>query len=302
MAKNDNKTEKLLMRKYVFEGKMLKLRVDTVLSPDGRRSTREIIERSDCVAVIAVDADDNVLLVNQYRTPLSKQLLEVPAGGIEKGENAEKAVTREMQEETGFRPAKVIRLCGGYLSPGYSSEYCSIYLAMGLTHDPLSADDTASIELVKMPVGQVLDAIATGKIQDSKSIAGLLYYLEWKKNNLSNTVQEFNEPKPEGGDVLKKEWTNYRELPFPHNPKDARLADLFADLVLEDGEIAGIVTQFLQGKKVDKNRVYINEELNKKLQAFEPADDSGQIARRELIEYKSRLDKLIQLVLAQYDK
>lgn len=183
MAKTDGKTEKLLMRKYVFEGRLIKLRVDTVVGPDGHRSTREVVERPDCVAVVAIDAEDNVLLVNQFRTPLWKNLLEIPAGGIEKGELAEKAVIREMQEETGFKPAKVVRLCGGYLSPGYSSEYCSFYLATDLTHDPLYDDDTPGIELVKIPAGQIMEAITSGRIQDGKSIAGLLYYLEWKKNN-----------------------------------------------------------------------------------------------------------------------
>ena len=81
--------EKLLMRKYVFEGRALKVRVDTVLTADGRRSTREIVEHGDCVGIVAVDNENNVLLVNQYRSPLGKNLLEIPAGGIDKGEDAD---------------------------------------------------------------------------------------------------------------------------------------------------------------------------------------------------------------------
>ena len=299
--KGEAKTEKLLMRKYIFEGKLLKIRVDTVLGPDGHRTTREIVERNDCIAVVAIEAENNVLLVNQFRTPLWKNLLEIPAGGIEKGEDSEKAVIREMQEETGFKPGKAVRLCGGYLSPGYSNEYCSIYLATELTHAPLRAEDTAGIELVKMSVGDIMGAITSGKIQDSKSIAGLLYYLEYQKNNsLSNTV-DFNEAPPDAKDALKKEWDEFQALPFPEGPKDETLTDLFADLVLEDGEIAGIVTSFLQDKKVDKKRIYINEELNKKLQSYEPTDDTLQISKRELIERKERQDRLIKLVLELYD-
>jgi ADP-ribose pyrophosphatase len=179
--KGEAKPEKLLMRKYVFEGRALKTRVDTVLTGEGRRSTREVIERSNCVAVVAVDAEDNILLVNQFRTPAWKNLLEIPAGGIEPGEDVENTVIREMQEETGFRPAKVARLCGGYLSPGYANEFCFIYLATDLTSDPLRAEDTAGIELVKIPAALIMDAITSGRIQDVKSIAGLMYYLEWRK-------------------------------------------------------------------------------------------------------------------------
>ncbi len=173
--------EKLLMRKYVFEGRAMKLRVDTVLTADGRRSTREVVERNDCIAVVAMDAEDNILLVNQYRMPLAKNLLEIPAGGIEKGESTEETVIREMQEETGFKPGKVVRLCGFYLSPGFSSEYLHLYLATDLTPAPLEAEDTAGIELVRVPAAQIPELIESGRIQDGKSIAGLMYYLEYKK-------------------------------------------------------------------------------------------------------------------------
>src|SRR4030043_22349 len=97
--KTGRKVEKLLRRQYIFEGRALKLRIDTVLTADGHHSTREIIERNDCIAVVAINADDNVLLVNQYRTPLAKNLLEIPAGGIDKGEGAGAGVLRGKQGE-----------------------------------------------------------------------------------------------------------------------------------------------------------------------------------------------------------
>ncbi len=300
--KGDAKAEKLLMRKYVFEGKLLKVRVDTVLGPDGRRTTREIVERNECIAVVAIDADNNVLLVNQFRTPLWKNLLEIPAGGIEPGEDAEKAVIREMQEETGFKPAKVVRLCGGYLSPGYSSEYCSIYLAADLAHAPLRAEDTAGIELIKMPVEAVLTAITSGRIQDSKSIAGLLYYFEYQKNNPVSVIPVFTETSLITRDTLQKEWDEFQSSSFPGQPEDVILADIYADLVLENGEIAGIVKTFLQGKKVDKKHVYINEELKKKLHEYKPSTPEFEIARQALIDRVDRLERLVKLVLELYDK
>ncbi len=149
-----------------------------MLTADGRRSTREIVEHRPCIAVIAVDAEDNVLLVNQFRKPIEKELLEIPAGGIDDGEEPETAVVREMREETGFRPQKLKKLGGFYSAPGYATEYLYLYLATDLVPDPLSAEDTAGIKLVPIPVTKIRDLITSGKIQDSKSIAGLLFYLE----------------------------------------------------------------------------------------------------------------------------
>jgi ADP-ribose pyrophosphatase len=174
-------TEKLLLRKYVFEGRAIRVRVDTVRNADGRRTTREIVEHGECIAVVALDPDGNILLVRQYRSALAKQLLEIPAGGIDKGENSEAAVIREMQEETGFKPGKVERLCGFYLTPGTSNEYLHLYLATDLVPSRLHAEDTAGIEVISTPVSQIKELIKTGALQDGKSIAGLLYYLEYIK-------------------------------------------------------------------------------------------------------------------------
>jgi ADP-ribose pyrophosphatase len=175
--------EKTLSSQIIYEGRILKLRVDTVLTADGRRSTREIVEHPDCIAIIALDADDNILLVKQYRKPVEKELLEIPAGGIDAGEDAEAAVIREMQEETGFRPQKLERLGGFYSAPGYATEYLYLYLATDLTPSQLYAEDTAGIEVIRVPLTQIPDLINSGKICDSKSIAGLLAFLEHRKSS-----------------------------------------------------------------------------------------------------------------------
>jgi ADP-ribose pyrophosphatase len=86
-----------------------------------------------------------------------------------------------MREETGFRPGKVERLCGFYTTPGFSDEYLHLYLVEDLTPDPLSAEDTAGIEIVRVPLAQVRELVTSGKIEDVKTIAGLLYYLEYRK-------------------------------------------------------------------------------------------------------------------------
>jgi ADP-ribose pyrophosphatase len=169
--------EEVLSSRRIYEGRILNLRVDTVRTADGRRSTREIVEHEDCIGVIPVDADDNILLVKQFRLAAGKELLETPAGGIDPGESPETAVIREMREETGLWPGKVERLTGFYLSPGFSSEYMHLFLATDFRPDPLTAEDTAGIELIRVPAAQIPDLITAGKIEDAKSIAGLLMYL-----------------------------------------------------------------------------------------------------------------------------
>lgn len=174
--------EETLSSEVVFDGRAIKVRVDTVRTSDGRQTTREIIEHSPVIVVVAVDADDNILLVKQYRRAIDKELLEIPAGGIDEGEAPEAAVVREMQEETGLRPQKVARLGGFYSTPGFCNEYLHLYLATDFTPDPLSAEDTAGIEVVRVPVTQVPELVNSGKMEDAKTIAGLLFYLEYRKN------------------------------------------------------------------------------------------------------------------------
>ncbi len=175
--------EETISSQLVYDGRAVKLRVDTVRMPGGRETSREIVEHSACVAIIAVDADDNVLLVNQFRKPVEKELLEIPAGGIEPGEDAVATVRRELREETGYLPRKVERLGGFYSTPGYCTEYLYLYLAGDLVPSSLNAEDTESIELVRVPISQISGLITSGSICDAKSIAGLLIFLKYRKGN-----------------------------------------------------------------------------------------------------------------------
>jgi ADP-ribose pyrophosphatase len=175
--------EKTLSTRIIFDGRAVKLRIDTVKTADGRETTREIVEHSDCIAVIVVDENDNVLLEKQYRKAIEKELLEIPAGGIDPGEDAAEAVRREMQEETGYLPGKVEKLGGFYSTPGYCTEYLHLYLATELTPSRLYAEDTAGISLIRVPVKDIPGLLTSGRIEDAKSIAGLHMYLEHRKTD-----------------------------------------------------------------------------------------------------------------------
>ncbi len=173
--------EKVQSSRLVYDGRAVKLRVDTVQMPSGRQTTREIVEHSDCVAIVAIDDNDNVLLVNQFRKAVEKELLEIPAGGIVSGEDPVATVRRELSEETGYLPRKVERLGGFYSTPGYCTEYLYLYLATDLIPNQLHAEDTENIRLIRVPISQIPSLIASGSICDAKSIAGLLTFLEYKK-------------------------------------------------------------------------------------------------------------------------
>lgn len=168
--------ERVLSSQEVCHGRAVNLRVDQVEKPSGKRTTREIVEHSDCVAVVAVDDQDNVLLVRQFRHAVGKFLLEIPAGGIEPGEEPIDCVRRELQEEIGYLPKKIDALGGFYAIPGYGTEYLHCYLASNLVPSRLVAEDTDAIELVRVPRHQIPQLIASGEICDAKSIAALLTF------------------------------------------------------------------------------------------------------------------------------
>jgi len=176
--------EPTISSKVIFKGRAFNVRVDNIRMPDDRETTREIVEHTPCVVIIPVDEDDNVLLVQQYRKAIEKELLEIPAGGIDGDETPEQAVIREMQEETGFIPAKLVKLRGFYSTPGFCTEYLHCYLAMELTPSRLFAEDTDEIKVVKVPVKEIPALLASGKVEDSKTFAGLYLYFEWRKHKL----------------------------------------------------------------------------------------------------------------------
>jgi ADP-ribose pyrophosphatase len=171
------KYEKTLSTERIFRGRAVGLRVDTVQKPNGKTTTREIVEHSDCITVVPLDNEDRVLLVRQFRKPVEKELLEIPAGGIEAGETPADAVRRELQEETGFYPNKLEDLGGFYASPGYSTEYLYLFLATDLVPRRLEAEDTDEIEVARVPVKDIPNLIESGQICDAKSVAALLRFL-----------------------------------------------------------------------------------------------------------------------------
>lgn len=164
-------------RRLAFSGRAFKVRVLSVKTESGRSTMREIVDHPDCVAIVAMDENGNCLLERQLREATGRELLEIPAGGIEPGESPDDAVRRELREETGFSPRRIKKIGGFYSTPGYSTEYLHLYLAADLELSPLRASDTDEITVVRLPLAEAAKLICSGEIQDAKSIAGLLTVL-----------------------------------------------------------------------------------------------------------------------------
>ena len=163
--------------RLAFEGRLFDVRVDRVRLPNGRRTTREIVIAPNSVCVVPVDEDGNIYLVRQYRKPPDQVLLEVVAGGVDKGEAAEEAARRELQEEAGLKAESMELLSFFWMSPGFCTEGMHAYLATGLRVGENAPEEDESIEVVQVKLSDVPELIASGEIQDCKSIASLMLAL-----------------------------------------------------------------------------------------------------------------------------
>jgi ADP-ribose pyrophosphatase len=171
------KPEKKLSSQQIYQGHAVNMRVDTVEKAGGRKTTRDVVEHSDCVAVVVIDGQDNIILVRQFRHPVDRFLLEIPAGGIDPGEEPLDSVRRELQEEIGYFPRRIDKLGGFYSIPGYGTEYLHCFLATDLIPGRLVAEDTEDIELIRISPREIPRLITSGEICDAKSIAALLMFL-----------------------------------------------------------------------------------------------------------------------------
>lgn len=158
------------------------MRVDTVETPDGRRSTRDIAGHPGAVAIVAVDAEGRVALVRQWRTAAGGVLLEIPAGGLDVHDDGAKedpalAARRELEEETGLRAGTWRRLASFYTAPGFTDEYMHLFLATDLApahpDGRLGPDEDERLILDWLPWDEALAAIERGDIRDAKSIVGI---------------------------------------------------------------------------------------------------------------------------------
>jgi ADP-ribose pyrophosphatase len=169
-----NLIESTVSKEMKYEGRIVNIREDSVLLPDGRCAKREVCEHPGGVAILALFPDDTVLTVRQYRYPLMREMLEVPAGKLEKGEEPLKCGIRELEEETGYTAKEITPLGCVHPSPGFLNEVIYLYLAQGLLPQFRAADDDEFLEVERHSLKDLMTMIMENKITDAKTIAAVM--------------------------------------------------------------------------------------------------------------------------------
>ena len=162
--------------RFTFEGKYLKVRRDTIDIPNRPVKTWDIVVTSGAVAIIPIDSQGRIVLVEQWRRAIDRITLELPAGMLDPGESPQECAQRELQEETGLKAGSLKPFGGCFSSPGSMTEYIHLYLGRDLTESPLNADDTDLIDVRTLSLNEAQKMIENGQICDAKTIIGILRY------------------------------------------------------------------------------------------------------------------------------
>jgi len=171
--------EKTIKTEEIYNGKVVRLQVDDVELPDGKQSKREIIKHPGAVAVIPITKEGKIILVEQFRKPLEKSIIEIPAGKLEPGEKPETTAIRELEEETGYttQPENLVFVDSFYTSPGFADEIMHIYMTdkLELLETPVQGDDDEFIELLELTLDEAFEAMKEQRIHDAKTNYAMMY-------------------------------------------------------------------------------------------------------------------------------
>src|SRR4030042_1154736 len=166
--------EKKISSEEIFKGEIVGLYVDRVKLPNNKIVTREKVTHPGAVGIIPVSKEGKIILVKQFRYPLGRVLLEIPAGKLGKNENSRDCAKRELKEEIGAAGGKLIHLTTFYTSPGFCNEILYLYLAIDFERKENNLDEDEFLTVVELKMKDALDYIENGKIKDAKTIIGVL--------------------------------------------------------------------------------------------------------------------------------
>ena len=166
-------TEKTLASREVYRGRIIRVREDTVLLPNGKEGRREVVEHPGGVGILALDGDD-VLLVRQYRYAFSRVLTEIPAGKREPGEEPSVTARRELKEEIGAEAGRWTELGALIASPGCYGETLYLYMAEDLTFGETHPDEDEFLEVLRVPFEEAVRQCMDGTLTDAKTVAAVL--------------------------------------------------------------------------------------------------------------------------------
>ena len=169
-----NLEEKTIGTQEVFNGRIIRVRVDKVELADGQISSREIVEHNGGVAVAALNEEGKLLMVKQYRKPFECVTLEIPAGKLEKGEDPEKCGRRELHEETGYVAKDMVKLGELYPTPGYCAEKITVYFTKDMEKSSQMLDDDEFLDVCSYTIDDLYKMVENGEIRDAKTAYAIL--------------------------------------------------------------------------------------------------------------------------------
>ncbi len=172
--------EKTVSSEMIFEGRVIKTRLDKIELPDGKLASREIIEHPGGVGVVAITDKDEIILVKQFRKPIEKAIYEIPAGKLDPGEHHRDCGLRELKEETGMQAEKFEYLGFIYSSPGFTNEKIHLYSAEDLVQGETEFDEDEYLDIIKIPLDKAYQMVLDGELNDAKSVYGILKYVALK--------------------------------------------------------------------------------------------------------------------------
>jgi ADP-ribose pyrophosphatase len=164
--------EKTVRTEPIFQGKIISLQIEHVTLPDGTAATREVVRHPGAVAVLALH-EGRMLVVEQYRKPLNRSLVEIPAGKLDPGEDPMEAARRELKEETGFVADRLVPIASFFTSPGFADEIIHLYFAEEVRAGEASPDEDEFLSCSALTLEEARRAVAIGAIRDAKTIAAV---------------------------------------------------------------------------------------------------------------------------------
>ncbi|MZP12762.1 ADP-ribose pyrophosphatase, partial [Staphylococcus pseudintermedius] len=169
--------EKTISKESIYKGKIIEVEKHKVSLPNNETAYREVVKHNGAVAICALTPDQQVILVKQYRKALEQELLEIPAGKLEPGEDRESAAMRELEEETGYKAKKLTLIGEVYGTPGFSNEKISVYFADNLVEGKVNLDEDEFVEKVLYSLDDVKKAVEARTIEDAKTFIAFQHLL-----------------------------------------------------------------------------------------------------------------------------